>query len=163
MHLQLNLSNQLAKQWKTPLSDAPPETHPLLCWRIDKIKLGQTTANYICVNEASLFSFILANAAGTKASKLQKMFMTRLLFILEYYHFPEEAQESFKHPAVLFGKTQSRKIIGSVTSLRHSYNVQYEYSQVPQVVAEHRVNETPLQTFSFGSPIEGFLALRDQF
>ncbi len=26
MHLQLNLSNQLAKQWKTPLSDAPPET-----------------------------------------------------------------------------------------------------------------------------------------
>jgi hypothetical protein len=163
MHLQLNLSNQLAKQWKTPLSDAPPETHPLLRWRIDKIKLGRTTANYICVNEASLFSFVLANAAGMKAPKLQQMFVTRLLYILEYYHFPEEAQESFNHLAVLFGKTQSSKIIGSVTSIRHSYNVHYEYSQVPQVVAEQRVNSGPLQTFSFGTPFEGFMALRNEF
>ena len=43
MHLQLNLSNQLANQWETPLSDAPPETHPLLRWQLDKIKLGRKT------------------------------------------------------------------------------------------------------------------------
>lgn len=163
MHLQLNLSNQLAKQWKVPLSDAPPETHPLLRWRIDKMKLGRTTANYICVNEETLFSFVLANAAGMKAPKLQQMFVTRLLYILEYYHFPEEAKESFKHLAVLFEKTQSPKIIGSVTNIRHSYNVQYEYSQVPQVVAEQRVNSVPMCGPDYFFPFEKFLALRDQF
>lgn len=51
MHLQLNLSNQLAKQWKIPLSDAPQEMYPLLRWRLDKLRLGRTTANYIFVNE----------------------------------------------------------------------------------------------------------------
>jgi len=64
MHLQLNLSNQLIKQWKPTMSDHPPETHPLLRWRIDKIKLDRTTANYICVNEESLFSFLLPRLPG---------------------------------------------------------------------------------------------------
>jgi hypothetical protein len=31
------------------------------------------------------------------------------------------------------------------------------------VVAEQRVNSTPLQTFSFGTPFEGFTALRNEF
>lgn len=163
MHLQLNLSNQLTKQWKTPLSDAPPETHPLLRWRLDKIKLGRTTANYICVNEESLFSFVLAGAAGMKDTEIQQLFVSRVLTLLEYYFFPEEALELFDKTVVLFGKTESRKVIGAVTNIRHSYNAQYEYCQVEQIVAEHRVNSTPMCAPDYFYPFEKFLAFRNLF
>jgi hypothetical protein len=163
MHLQLNLSNQLAKQWKMPLSDAPPETHPLLRWRLDKMKLGRTTANYVCVNEESLFSFVLAGAAGKKAQELQQIFVSRLLNLLEYYHFSDEALELFDHLAVLFGKTESRSVTGAVTNIRHQYNAQYEYCQIEQMVAEHRANSTPMCGPDYFYPFEKFLAFRNLF
>lgn len=163
MHLQLNLSNHLAKQWKTPLSDAPPETHPLLRWRLDKMKLGRTTANYVCVNEESLFSFVLASVAGKKAHELQQIFVSRLLSILEFYHFPDEALELFDHLAVLFGKTKSLSVTASVTGIRHSYNAQYEYAGAPQIVAEHRVNSSPMCGPDYFYPFEKFLPFRNLF
>ncbi len=163
MHLQLNLSNQLAKQWKIPLSDAPPETHPLLRWRLDKMKLGRTTANYVCVNEESLFSFVLAGAAGKKDTDIQQLFVSRVLNLLEYYLFPDEALELFDELAVLFGKTESRKVIGAVTEIRHQYNAQYEYNQVEQIVAEHRVNSAPMCGPDYFYPFEKFLAFRNLF
>ena len=163
MHLQLNLSNQLAKQWKTPLSDAPPDTHPLLRWRLDKIKLGRTTANYVCVNEESLFSFVLAGAAGIKAVEIQQLFVSRLLNLLEYYHFPKEALKLFDHLTVLFGKTESRTVTGAVTHIRHDYDFHYVNSRAPQVVAEHRVNSTPMCGPDYFYPFGKFLAFRNLF
>jgi hypothetical protein len=163
MHLQLNLSSQLAKQWKTPLSDAPPETHPLLRWRLDKMKLGRTTANYVCVNEDSLFSFVLAGAAGKKAHELQQIFVSRLLSILEFYHFPTEALAVFDHLAVLFGKTESRSVTGAVTHIRHDYDFHYVISRVPQVMAEHRINSTPMCGPDYFYPFEKFLPFRNLF
>lgn len=163
MHLQLNLSNQLAKQWKTPLSDAPPETHPLLRWRLDKMKLGRTTANYVCVNEESLFSFVLASVAGKKAHELQQIFVSRLLSILKFYHFPDESHELFDHLAVLFGKTVNRSVTGAVTHIRHGYDFYYVNSRVPQVVAEHRANTTPMCAPDYFYPFEKFLAFRNLF
>jgi hypothetical protein len=163
MHLQLNLSNQLAKQWKTPLSDTPPETHPLLRWRLDKMKLGRTTANYVCVNEESLFSFVLAGAAGKKDMDIQQLFVSRVLNLLEYYLFPDVALELFDELAVMLGKTESRKVIGAVTEIRHQYNAQYEYCQVEQIVAEHRVNSAPMCGPDYFYPFEKFLAFRNLF
>jgi hypothetical protein len=106
---------------------------------------------------------VLAGAAGKKAQELQQIFVSHLLNLLEYYHFPDEALELFDQLAVLFGKTESKKVIASVTGIRHSYNCQYDYAQVPQIVAEHRVNSSPMCGSDYFYPFEKFLAFRNLF
>ena len=159
MHLQLNLSNQLIKRWNPELTAEPPETHPLLQWRIDKIKLANTTANYICVNEATLFSFLLPKLPSKKMPEVLTYFTNRLLVFLEDYFFPPGAAALLSACPVGFGKTTSRKLIASVTDMRFRYEDFY-YEAIPLEEAEDLVNETPLKTLNYGSPIEEFLKLR---
>jgi len=160
MHLQLNLSTQLIKQWKPELTAEPPETHPLLQWRIDKIKLANTTANTICVNEATLFSFLLPKLPGKKQIDIIDYFTSRLLVFLEDYFFPLGAAALLDACPVQFGKTTNRTLIASVTKMRLRYEDFY-YEAIPLEEAEDRVNETPLQSLNFKTPMEGFLNLRE--
>ncbi len=160
MHLQLNLSNQLIKQWKPELTDEPPETHPLLQWRIDKIKLANTTANYICVNEATLFSFLLPKIPDKTLPEVLQYFTNRLLVFLEDYFFPPGAAALLDACPVEFGKTTDRKLIASVTDMRFRYEDFY-YEAVPLEEAETRINETPLKRLNYEVPMSGFLNLRD--
>ena len=94
---------------------------------------------------------------------IQQLFVSRVLNLLEYYLFPDEALTLFDELAVLFGKTESRKVLGAVTQIRHQYNTQYEYTQVEQIVAEHRVNSTPMCGPDYFYPFEKFLAFRNLF
>jgi hypothetical protein len=162
MHLQLNLSNQLIKQWKPELTAEPAETHPLLQWRIDKIKLANTTANYICVNEATLFSFLLPKLPGKKQLQVQQYFVDRLQLILEEYFFPAPALQLFDNLPVLFGKTKCKRMIGTVTDMRFRYDMFY-YDALPLQEAEDRVNDCPTQGPNYRYPIEEFLKLRELF
>jgi len=162
MHLQINLSNQLAKQWKATLSDVTAETHPLLQWRIDKIRLANTTANYICVNEATLFSFLLPRLPGKKQLQIQQYFVDRLQALLDFYLFPREAFGLFDNCPVLFGKTSSRRLIATVTDMRLRYEDHY-YLGTPLLEAEERVNQTPTQGPNYRYPLDEFLKLRDLF
>ncbi len=162
MHLQLNLSNQLIKQWKPTMSDNPPETHPLLRWRIDKIKLDRTTANYICVNEESLFSFLLPRLPGKTDIQIQQLFIDRLLVILDVHSFPVAALALFDNLPVLYGKSNNPKLTGTITSMRHSYECQY-FMETPLFEAEDRVNRTPFQGPNYRFPLTEFLKLRTLF
>lgn len=162
MHLQLNLSNQLIKQWKPELTAEPPETHPLLQWRIDKIKLANTTANYICVNEATLFSFLLPRLPGKKQLQVQQYFADRLQMIMAIFRFSTEAFLLLENTPVLFGKTKSKRVIGTVTDMRFRYDVQYCMG-TPQQEAEVRINQTPTQGPNYRYPMDEFLKLRTLF
>ena len=159
MHLQINLSNQLIRQWSPQLTDQPPETHPLLCWRIDKIKLGRTTANYICVNEATLFSFLLPALSGKKALAVQQLFVDRLRMFLQEYFFPSPVRRLFDQCPVFYGKSNSRALVGSVTNMRQLYGDFYVDGRALQE-AEQRINKTP---FSGRFPVNEFLKLRELF
>jgi hypothetical protein len=162
MHLQLNLSNQLIKQWKPELTAEPPETHPLLQWRIDKIKLANTTANYICVNEATLFSFLLPRLPGKKQLQVQQYFADRLLVILEEFFFPPPALQLADNLPVLYGKTKCKRMIGTVTDMRFRYDLFYcKGLSLPE--AEERVNNSPTQGPDYRWPIREFIRLREQF
>lgn len=162
MHLQLNLSNQLIKQWKPELTADPPETHPLLQWRIDKIKLANTTANYICVNEATLFSFLLPKLPGRKQLQVQQYFVDRLQLILEEYFFPPPALQVFANLPVLYGKTGSRSLISTVNDMRFRYE-NYYFDALPLLEAEDRVNDCPTQGPDYRYPVREFLKLRELF
>lgn len=159
MHLQFNLSNQVIKQWKPTLTENPPEAHPLLLWRIDKVKLDRTTVNYICVNEATLFSFLLPQLPGEKPLEVQQFFVNRLRVLLDSYFFPSEALGLFDQLAVCYGKTDSRSVIGIVNDMRFQYQIQYEM-QTELLEAELRVNTTPYQSPNGRFPLEEFLKLR---
>ncbi len=162
MHLQLNLSNQLIKQWKPELTAEPPETHSLLQWRIDKIKLANTTANYICVNEATLFSFLLPRLPGKKQLQIQQYFVNRLLMLLDEFSFPPAAFQLFTSLNVFYGKTKDKSLIGCVTDMRFRYDLYY-YDALPLQEAEKRVNECPTQGPNYRYPIKEFLQLRERF
>ena len=162
MHLQINLSNQLIKQWKPELTAEPPETHPLLQWRIDKIKLANTTANYICVNEATLFSFLLPRLPGKKKLQVQQYFVDRLLIILEETFFPPSALQLFTNLPVFYGKTKCKRMIGTVTDMRFRYDLFYGEA-LPLQEAEYRVNDCPTQGPNYRWPIREFLKLRELF
>ncbi len=162
MHLQINLSNQLIKLWRPKLSVEPPETHPLLQWRIDKIKLANTTANYICVNEATLFSFLLPRLPGKKKLQVQQYFVDRLLIILEDFFFPSPALQLFANLPVLYGKTSCKRMIGTVTDMRFRYDLFY-CEALPLPEAEERVNDCPTQGPDYRWPIKEFLRLRELF
>ena len=162
MHLQLNLSNQLIKQWKPELTAEPPETHPLLQWRIDKIKLANTTANYICVNEATLFSFLLPRLPGKKQLQVQQYFADRLMIILEESFFPPPALQLFANLPVLYGKTKCKRMIGTVTDMRFRYDLFY-CDALPLQEAEKRVNDCPTQGPDYRWPVREFLKLRELF
>jgi len=161
MHLQLNLSNQLIKQWNPKLTVDPAETHPLLQWRIDKIKLANTTANYICVNEATLFSFLLPKLPGKKQSEMLHYFTSRLLVFLEDYFFPLGAAALLDDCPIKFGKTTSSKLTASVTNLRLKYDKLYSM-KISLTDAETMINRTPLKSLNFRYPLEKFLTFRDQ-
>ena len=105
MHLQINLSRRLIGQLSPQLTEQPPETHPLLRWRIDKTKLSRTIVNYICVNEATLFSFLLPALPCRKALKIQQLFVDRLRMSLQEYLFPAPARRLFDRCPVLYGKS----------------------------------------------------------
>lgn len=162
MHLQINLSNQLIKQWKPELTAEPPETHPLLQWRIDKIKLANTTANYICVNEATLFSFLLPRLPGKKQLQVQQYFVDRLQLILEEFFFPPPAFQLFNNLPVFYGKTKCKRMIGTVTDMRFRYDLFY-CDALPLWEAEERVNDCPTQGPDYRWPIKEFLKLRELF
>jgi len=148
------------KLWKPELSIEPPETHPLLQWRIDKIKLANTTANYICVNETTLFSFLLPKLPGKKLPDILNYFTNRLLVFLEDYFFPAGAAALLDVCPVEFGKTTNRTLIASITKMRLRYEDFY-YEAVPLEETEIRINQTPLQSLNYKTPMEGFLNLRD--
>lgn len=159
MHLQLNFSNQLIKQWKPGLTAEPPETHPLLRWRIDKIKLANTTANYICINEATLFSFLLPHLPGKKQLQVQQYFVDRLHMILEELFFPLPALQLFANLPVLYGKSTDRRLIATVNDMRFRYELQYSMeTSLPE--AEYRINDCPIKQ---RWPIKEFLNLRTLF
>ena len=160
MHLQINLSNQLIKQWKPALTAEPQETHPLLQWRIDKIKLANTTANYICVNEATLFSFLLPRLPGKKKLQVQQYFVDRLQMILEENFFPAPALQMFANLPVLYGKTKCKRMIGTVTDMRFRYDLFY-CEALPLQEAEDRVNDCPTQGPDYRWPFKEFLKLRE--
>lgn len=162
MHLQINLSNQLIKQWKPVLTENPPETHPLLQWRIDKMKLDRSSANYICVNEATLFSFLLPRLPGKPEIKIQQYFVNRVRNLLQMYFFPPAAFNMFDRTAVLYGKSTCKRMIGSVTAMRYIYERQY-YMQTGLPLAEKRINTSPQQGPHYRYPLGEFLKLRDLF
>ncbi len=162
MHLQINLSNQLIKQWKPVLTAETPETHPLLQWRIDKIKLANTTANYICVNEPTLFSFILPHLPGKKALEIQQLFVIRLRSFLCILFFPQPAHALFDRLAVLYGKSNNPSLTGTITSMRHTYECHYRMER-PLDEAEQLVNQIPFQGPNYRFPLDEFLRLRDLF
>ena len=159
MHLQINLSSRLIGQWSPQLTEHSPKTHPLLRWRIDKTKLGRTTANYICVNEATLFSFLLPALSGKKALYVQQIFVDRLRMSLQEYFFPDPAQRLFDRCLVFYGESNSRELVGSINNMRQLY--EYHYLEgLPLQKAEQLINQTP---FSDRFPLEEFLKLRALF
>jgi len=162
MHLQINLSNQLIKQWKPVLTENPPETHPLLQWRIDKMKLDRSSANYICVNEATLFSFLLPLLPGKSEIKIQQYFVNRVRSLMQMYFFPPAAFKMFDCTSVLFGKSTCKRMVGSITSMRYMYETQY-FMETPLPLAEKRVNTSPKQGPNCRYPMGEFLMLRDLF
>lgn len=162
MHLQINLSNDVIKQWKPTLSDTPPETDPLLCWRLDRITLGRKRSNYICVNESTLFSFVITDLSGKKPIEIQQRFLNEFSFKLQELHYPAAARNQLKNLPILFGKTQSRKTIGCATDLKKGYQLQHEYADSHDEM-ERRVNNTPYPTMGIHSPMMACMALRRRY
>lgn len=162
MHLRINLSNDLIKAWKPVVSDILPESHPLMCWRLDRIQLGRSSANYVCVNEATLFSFLLTGMSGKNPAKIQQAFMDQLRILLQEYCFPEHARSLLQNPQMVFGKTKDRRLIGSVTDMKKGYQVQHSITDT-QEMTEMRVNRTPYSFLNNGFPDNEFMMLRKHF
>lgn len=162
MHLQINLSNNLIKSWKPTMSDAPPDTDPLLCWRLDQISFGRKRANYICVNENTLFSFVMTDLAGKKPVEIQQCFLNELFYRLQDLHFPQRALDQCRNLPVLFGKTDSRKIIGCVTDMKKGYQFHIDYNDSHEEM-EYRLNERPYLSMNIHAPRMAFMALRVRF
>lgn len=162
MHLRINLSNDVIKAWKPMVSEILPESEPLMCWRLDRIRVGRSSANFVCVNEATLFSFLITDMAGKKPVQIQQAFVAHFRALLQEYAFPEPALTRFKNLPVFFGKTNSRRVIGCVTDLKKNYQLQHEITDTLET-AERQVNRIPYSLLNYGSPDCELMMLRQQF
>ena len=162
MHLQINLNDSLIDDWEPTLSESPPETHPLLRWRIEPLNLFDAAELYLCVNEETLYSFVLADLPGQDAASVQQQFIDQLRWLLHEHHFPGAAPALFMSLPVLFGRTHAPEIIEAIPEIKAQYELFLKLGH-PLSEAERDVNTTPFELLNLHLPLEQFLGLRHTF
>ncbi len=163
----LLLSKALVKRWKfSPLSLAEavakdPCYHPSMVWRVDWFRVGQTTSNILCTNDATAFSFVLIGQG--KMGKMQTIsrVVVRISEILGKFGVDEASIREATAEAII-GYDPNMSAIGVMTDQKFRY--EWKILEPPPGVrtlddVERRANECPCGARDMGFPVEMFQSL----
>jgi len=156
----LILSNSLSKKWKVERVDVESieEFNPAFVWHADLFTLGRAKTNILCVNEATLFSFILPWIRPMTKEKVIPFIIGRIWAILSSFGMPnEEFARNIDPPT--FVKHVNRQVIGRMTDQKCQYQCylleEFARDFTPAEI-EMGVNETPfiLKNNTYTYPIK---------
>jgi len=128
--------------------------NPALVWRIDDLEVGDSTNNIVCVNERSLFSFVLVDVTPFTEAEILQQVINRLASILGAHHFTPEVVKQTKNGTLYKTKMKSRSFVGCVNKLKKDYKQSLERGDHP-MVAENVARDGFFSKYLVGSGMPG--------
>ncbi len=156
----LIVSNALAKRWKlkpVPLPEMP-SCHPALTWRADWFLVGRSRSNILCVNEESLFSFVLLDQKQMPFKRIMLNIINRVGDSLFEAGVPEHLIRQGLSD-LLIAKHPDRRVIGTMTDQKFLYEwaILDPHPDVQELAdVEKRLNNCPFTILDMKYPSEVF-------